>query len=80
MTSKLLQRSAGPFLVHRILLKTCAGKEVVAVFVDRNGHDPVSEIEGLLNAISMVNVNVQVQHAWVIPAADPPIHSLVHSL
>jgi len=37
---------------------TCAGEEVVAIFVEGNGHDPVCEVERLLNAVAMVNIYV----------------------
>lgn len=34
-----------------------------------NGHDSVSEIKGFLNAITMVNVNVNVQHTRMVSGA-----------
>ena len=40
--------------------------EVLAVLVEGHGHDAVSRVEGLLNAVAVVNVNVDVQHALVI--------------
>jgi len=51
---------------------TCAWKEVVAIFVEGNGHDPVGEIERLLYSVAMMNINVQVQHTWMIPATVAP--------
>ena len=59
---------------------TCAGEEVVAIFVERNGHDSVCEIECLLYSISMVNINVQVHHTWMVSAAatSPALHIVSH--
>jgi len=51
------------------MLVTRAREEVVAVFVEGNSHDPVCKVECLLDSITMVNINVKIQHAWVIPAA-----------
>ena len=41
-------------------LVTCAWKEVVSVFVEWHGHDPVCEVEGFLYTVAMVNVNINV--------------------
>ena len=48
--------------------RTCAGEEVVPVFVEGHCHDPVGEVEGLLNPVPVVDVNVNVEHAGVVPA------------
>jgi len=53
-------------------VSTCAGKEVVAIFVEGDGHDSICEIERLLYTVAMVNVDVQVQHAWVVSATVTP--------
>jgi len=50
------------------MLVTGAGEEVVAVFVEGNRHDPVCKVERLLDSITVVNINVKVQHTWMIPA------------
>ena len=50
------------------LLVTCAWEEKVAIFVERDRHDTVCEVEGLLHSITMVNVNVDVQNTWVVSA------------
>lgn len=50
------------------MLVTGAGEEVVAVLVEGDSHDPVCEVERLLNSIAVVNINVKVQHTWMIPA------------
>lgn len=39
---------------------TCAGEEEVAILVEGDGHHSVCEIEGFLNAITMVNINVYI--------------------
>jgi len=44
------------------LVRTRAREEVIAVFVEGHRHDAVAEVESLLNAISMVHVNVHIQH------------------
>lgn len=46
---------------------TCAREEVVSVFVERYCHDSVSEVEGFLNPIAMVDVNINVEHPRVVP-------------
>lgn len=35
--------------------------------MERHRHDPVSEVEGFLNAISMVDVNINIEHTRVVP-------------
>ena len=47
--------------VHR----SGARKKIVPVLVKRNGHDAIGEIEGLLNAVAVVNVDVDVENARV---------------
>lgn len=44
------------------------GKEVVTKLVEGDSHDPVCEVESLLNSVAMVNINVNVEHSWVVPA------------
>jgi len=44
----------------------CSG-EVFSVLMKGHGHDTVCGIEGFLHAISMVNINVNIQHSLVIP-------------
>jgi len=48
---------------------TCAWEVVVAVLVEGAGHDPVCQVEGLLDTVTVVDVYVQVQHTRVISAA-----------
>lgn len=44
---------------------TCA-REVFTILVKRYRHHPVSSIERLLHSITMVDINVYVQHSLVI--------------
>ncbi len=46
--------------------RTCSREEVVAIFVERQRHDAVRQIERLLHAVPMVDVDINVQHAWVV--------------
>lgn len=45
---------------------TCAGEEVVSIFVEGHCHDPVSEVEGFLDPVTMVDVNINVEHPRVV--------------
>lgn len=47
---------------------TCSREEVVPVLVEGHGHDSVRQVEGLLDPVAMVNVDVDVQNAGVVPA------------
>lgn len=46
---------------------TRAGEEVVAVLVEGHGHDAVRQVKGLLDAVAVVNVDVDVQNPGVVP-------------
>ncbi len=46
---------------------TCSWEEEVAKLVKGDGHDSVREIESLLDPVAMVNVNINVQHARMVP-------------
>ena len=48
-------------------LEVAGAGEVLPVLVERDGHHAVGGVEGLLHAVSVVNVNVDVHHAPVIP-------------
>lgn len=43
-----------------------AREERVAELVKRHGHDAIGQVEGLLNTIAVVNVNVDVEDSRVI--------------
>mmetsp|Transcript_43560 Transcript_43560/g.130630 ORF Transcript_43560/g.130630 Transcript_43560/m.130630 type:complete len:274 (+) Transcript_43560:125-946(+) len=59
--------------VHRVVLalgraivvERARAREELAVLVERDRHHAVTQIEGLLNAVAVVDVNVDVQHAGV---------------
>ena len=53
-------------VTHVVAELTCPWEEGVPVVVKGDGHDSVSQVEGLLYAISMVDVNVDVQDTWMI--------------
>lgn len=38
--------------------------------MEGHGHNPVSGVEGLLHAVSMVDVYVDVQHSLVVPGTE----------
>ena len=44
---------------------TCA-REVFPVLVERHGHDPVRGVEGLLHAVPVVDVDVNVEDSLVV--------------
>ena len=45
---------------------TRSWEKVVAIFVERHGHDAVGQIKGLLYTVTMVNVNVNVKNSGVV--------------
>ena len=44
--------------------------EVFPVLVEGDRHDPVGGVEGLLDAVPMVDVNINVQHPLVVPGSE----------
>ena len=52
------------------LYVTRAG-EVFAELVEGDGHDAVRRVEGFLDAVALVDVDVDVQHALVTPRTRP---------
>lgn len=42
-------------------------RKIIAKFVEGASHDTVSSVKSLFNAISVVHVNLTIQHARVIP-------------
>ena len=42
-------------------------RKVFTVLVERHSHDSVSGIEGLLDTITVMNVNVNVENTLVVP-------------
>ena len=47
-------------------LDVSCSREVFAILVERDCHNTVSSVKGLLHPIAMVNVNVNVQHSLVV--------------
>lgn len=43
-----------------------AGEKPIAVLVERHGHDAVGEVKRLLDAVAVVHVDVDVQHAGMV--------------
>ena len=42
------------------------GKEVISILMDRYRHDSISCEESLFNSISMMDINIYVQHSGVM--------------
>ena len=59
--------------MHMHMYVTCAGEEEVAVLVEGDSHHSVCEIEGLLDTVTMVNINVNIQHSRVVPKSHDTI-------
>lgn len=47
------------------VLDVSSPREVVLELMERTGHDSVCQVEGLLHAVSVVDVDVDVQHSLV---------------
>ncbi len=45
-------------------------REVLPVLVEGDGHDAVRRVERLLDAVPVVNIDIDVQHPLVVPAAQ----------
>lgn len=72
-TQQIIPRHLAPYLDV-----TCAGEEV-SVLVERHGHDSVRNVERLLHAVTVVHVNVNVQHARVVlEQLQNAQHDVVH--
>lgn len=48
---------------------SCSGEEAVAVLVKRDGQDPVGPVECFLDAVPVMNINVDVEYSRMYPAA-----------
>ena len=53
-------------------LDVASARKVLAVLVERDGHDAVGCVESLLDAVAVVHINVNVQNALVHPARRQP--------
>lgn len=57
---------------------TCS-REVLPVLMEGHGHHPIRGVEGLLDAVAVVHVDVHVQHALVVlQQLQDPEHDVVH--
>lgn len=54
---------------------TCSWKKVVPVFVEGHSHDAVSQVKGFLDAVTMVNIYVNVQNPRVVSVTHTHIQS-----
>ena len=52
-------------LIHTNVRDIARSGEVVAVFVERNGHYAICEVEGFFDAVAVVDVDVDVHHARI---------------
>ncbi len=43
-----------------------SSREVLAILVERHGHDSVCGVEGFLYAITMMDININIQHPLVV--------------
>ena len=50
----------------QVVPHTCPGEEEIAVLVKGDGHHAICQIERLLYAISMVNININVEDSWMV--------------
>lgn len=41
-------------------------EEVIAIFMEWNGHHSICEVECFLNSIAMVNVDIYVEYSWMV--------------
>jgi len=65
--------------VHRVKL-TSSREEIIAVFMKRDGHHPVRQVECFLYAISMVDVDVYVEYSAVVTMATYTRYHLLYLL
>ena len=47
------------------IAELASARKVFAVLVERDSHDAVGGVEGFLDAVAVVNVDVDVENAWV---------------
>ena len=53
-------------VVFSDLMKTsCSWEEVFSILMKRYGHASIAQVKCLLNSISMMHVDVQIQYSWV---------------
>ena len=55
------------------------GEEVVPVLMERDSHHAVRRVEGLLDAVAVVDVDVEIQDTWVVlKQLEDAQHNVVH--
>ena len=58
-----------PIVCPNVCYIPCA-REVFAKLMKRSGHYTVCGIEGLLDAVTMVNIDIDVEHALMVSAHE----------
>lgn len=53
--------------------------EIIFELVKRAGHNPVCQIKGLLNSVSMMNININVKYSLIgFEKLENPQHTVVN--
>ena len=60
-----VQRVVLPIMLADFMQCTRAREEILAVLVKWDTHASVGEVEGLLHSVSMMHVDIEVEHPWV---------------
>lgn len=69
------------FAVAFSLLKQSSSsrEEVLAVLVERDSHASIGQVEGFLNTITVMHVDVQIQHPWIhLQQLQDSQHYVIH--
>ena len=56
---------------------TCSWEEEAAIFMERDSHDPVSEVKCFLDTISVVNIYVNIEDSWMVPSSGKKREALL---
>ena len=62
---RYIQRVVFAIVLPYLMQCPCSREEILAVLMEWNTHASVGEIKGLLHSVSMMYVDVQVEHSWV---------------
>ena len=54
-------------LPHPSIPEFSRSREELSVLVQRDGHDSIGRVEGFLDSVSVVNVDVDVEDSFVVP-------------
>ena len=60
-----VQRVVLAIMLADFMQCTRAREEILAVLVKWDTHASVGEVEGLLHSVSMMHVDIEVEHPWV---------------